>query len=57
MPGVFDASSIQFPSGDGTGTKQNIACWADVTISPKPTYQKFYTSQYVPQLSEPIFVI
>lgn len=50
MPGVFDASSAQFPSGDGTGTKNNIACWADVTISPQPTYQKFYTSQQVAPL-------
>ncbi|KAF1927006.1 polysaccharide lyase family 1 protein [Didymella exigua CBS 183.55] len=39
MPGIFDANSEQYVA-DGTGKKDNIACWADVTIS-NVAYQKF----------------
>lgn len=41
MEGVYDQDSEQF-SGDGTGATSNIACWADVTIDPAPSYQKFF---------------
>lgn len=39
MPGVFDENSEQYV-GDGTGKKDKVACWADVTIK-NVTYQKF----------------
>ncbi|KAI8941801.1 hypothetical protein NX059_003002 [Plenodomus lindquistii] len=39
MPGIFDQDDTQY-IGDGTGQKQRIACYADVTIE-GATYQKF----------------
>lgn len=41
MPGVFDEDSVQYVD-DGLGQDSSIACWADVSISPAPTYQKFF---------------
>ncbi|KAF2849760.1 polysaccharide lyase family 1 protein [Plenodomus tracheiphilus IPT5] len=39
MPGIFDQTDTQYV-GDGTGQKQRIACYADVTID-NVSYQKF----------------
>lgn len=41
MPGHFDEDSVQFPPGDGTSVTEDIACFADVSIDPAPTYQPF----------------
>ncbi|KAK1524567.1 pectate lyase [Colletotrichum paranaense] len=47
MPGFFDQDSVQYPSGDGTATKNTtIACWADVSFEPAPTYQKFFDKEF-----------
>ncbi|OHW91197.1 pectate lyase [Colletotrichum incanum] len=47
MPGVFDQDSVQYPSGDGTANKTaEIACWADVSFEPAPTYQKFFPEPF-----------
>ncbi|KAF6821990.1 pectate lyase [Colletotrichum musicola] len=46
MPGAFDQDSTQYPTGDGTSVKANIACWADVSFSPAPTYQKFFPEPF-----------
>ncbi|GKT46798.1 putative pectate lyase D [Colletotrichum spaethianum] len=47
MPGVFDQDSVQYPSGDGTANKTaKIACWADVSFEPAPTYQKFFPEAF-----------
>ncbi|RYP41483.1 hypothetical protein DL767_000988 [Monosporascus sp. MG133] len=46
MPGHFDQDSVQYPDGDGTGITENIACFADVTIDPAPTYQKFFPEPF-----------
>jgi hypothetical protein len=42
MPGAFTQDSVQYPSGNGTSVTSNIACWADVSFSPAPTYQRFF---------------
>lgn len=42
MYDVFDQDSVQYPPGNGTSISKNIACWADVTIDPAPTYQPFF---------------
>lgn len=47
MLGVFDQNSVQYPPGDGTSISKNIACWADVTIDPPPSYQPFFAQPYV----------
>ncbi|CBX99296.1 similar to Pectin or pectate lyase-like protein; Polysaccharide lyase family 1 [Plenodomus lingam JN3] len=39
MPGIFDETDIQYVD-DGTGQKQRIACYADVTID-RVDYRKF----------------
>ncbi|KAK6207946.1 pectate lyase [Colletotrichum tabaci] len=47
MPGVFDQDSVQYPAGDGTASKSaKIACWADVSFDPAPTYQKFFPEPF-----------
>ncbi|TDZ32228.1 putative pectate lyase C [Colletotrichum spinosum] len=47
MPGAFDQDSVQYPAGDGTATKNTtIACWADVSFSPAPKYQKFFDAPF-----------
>ncbi|OLN95660.1 putative pectate lyase C 1 [Colletotrichum chlorophyti] len=47
MPGYFDQDSVQYPGGDGTANKTTkIACWADVSFSPAPTYQKFFPEPF-----------
>ncbi|KAM9878025.1 hypothetical protein VD0002_g1250 [Verticillium dahliae] len=52
MPGVFDQDSAQYASPDGTGSNKNVACWADVTISPAPSYRKFYDQPFFPSYVE-----
>ncbi|KAM0284666.1 hypothetical protein ACHAQH_001819 [Verticillium albo-atrum] len=52
MPGVFDQDSVQYASPDGTGTNKNIACWADITIDPPPSYRKFYDEPFFPSYVE-----
>lgn len=47
MVGEFDEESAQYPPGDGTSINEKIACWADVSIDPAPTYQKFFAEEYV----------
>ncbi|KAL4801799.1 pectin lyase fold/virulence factor [Aspergillus unguis] len=47
MPGVFDQDSTQVV-GDGTGQTSKIACYADVTIDPAPSYQKFFDEEFFP---------
>jgi hypothetical protein len=46
MPGVFTQDSVQYVD-DGTGKTSNVACWAAVTISPPPSYQKYFEDPYV----------
>lgn len=41
MPGIFNEDSVQYVD-DGVGQNYSIACWANVSISPPPTYQKFF---------------
>lgn len=41
MPGIFDQDSTQFVD-DGTGQTSKIACYADISIDPAPSYQKFF---------------
>lgn len=41
MPGHFTQDSTQYVD-DGTGQSEDIACFADVTIDPEPSYQKFF---------------
>ncbi|KAL4904182.1 hypothetical protein BDW74DRAFT_168602 [Aspergillus multicolor] len=47
MPGVFDQDSTQFVD-DGTGQTSEIACYADVSIDPAPSYQKFFDEEFFP---------
>lgn len=47
MPGHFDQDSVQYPPEDGTGQDSDIACYAEVSISPPPDYQKFFDEPYV----------
>lgn len=44
-------NSEQYKS-DGTGQTNNIACWANVRISPAPSYQKFSSKEYFPSFVE-----
>ncbi|KAM5343799.1 hypothetical protein ACJ41O_012336 [Fusarium nematophilum] len=46
MLGRFDQDSVQYPPGDGTSIKEDIACWADVSIDPAPEYQKFFNKEF-----------
>ena len=41
MPRAFDQDSPQFVD-DGTGQTSEIACYADISIDPAPSYQKFF---------------
>ncbi|KAF5019517.1 hypothetical protein F66182_8459 [Fusarium sp. NRRL 66182] len=52
MPGHFDQDSEQYSSGDGTSVKEDIACWADISIDPAPTYQRFYDDEFFPSFVE-----
>lgn len=45
MPGVFDQDSTQYLD-DGTGQTSDIACYADVSVEPAPSYQKFVDQKY-----------
>lgn len=45
---VFGQDSVQHSDEDGTSIKNNIACFADITINPPPSYQKFYEVPYGP---------
>ncbi|KAL4966400.1 pectin lyase fold/virulence factor [Aspergillus stella-maris] len=47
MPGVFDQDSTQAVD-DGTGQTSEIACYADVSIDPAPSYQKFMDEEFFP---------
>ncbi|KAL0931159.1 pectate lyase [Colletotrichum truncatum] len=46
MFGVFDQDSVQYPPGDGTSIKTKIACYAAVSFSPAPTYQRFFDKPF-----------
>lgn len=46
MPGAFTQDSVQYPSGNGTSVTSNIACWADVSFAPAPTYQRFFPTPF-----------
>lgn len=53
MPGVFDQDSTQYVD-DGTGQTSEIACYADISIDPAPSYQKFFDEPCVlPPFSPP----
>ncbi|KAM0263682.1 hypothetical protein ACHAPA_008656 [Fusarium lateritium] len=52
MPGHFDQDSVQYGSNDGTSVKKDIACWADISIDPAPTYQRFYKDEFFPSFVE-----
>ncbi|KAI8627175.1 pectate lyase [Xylariaceae sp. FL1651] len=43
--GVFTQNSTQVV-GDGTGKTSAVACYAAISISPPPAYQKFYDSPF-----------
>ncbi|KAK6337616.1 hypothetical protein TWF730_003011 [Orbilia blumenaviensis] len=47
MPGVFSQTSTQVVSRGQAG-----ACWADVSISPAPTYQFFFNTPFFPSYVE-----
>ncbi|KAL4756385.1 pectin lyase fold/virulence factor [Aspergillus foveolatus] len=47
MPGVFDQDSTQVVD-DGTGQTSEIACYADISIDPAPSYQKFFDEPFFP---------
>lgn len=51
MPGVFDQNSTQFVD-DGTGQTSEIACYADISIDPPPSYQKFFSEPFFPSYVE-----
>ncbi|KAL2816671.1 pectin lyase fold/virulence factor [Aspergillus granulosus] len=51
MPGVFDQDSVQFVD-DGLGQTSEIACYADVSIDPAPSYQKFFDEPFFPSYIE-----
>ncbi|KAI5925475.1 pectate lyase [Camillea tinctor] len=45
MVDVFNETSTQ-EIGDGEGKSSAIACWADISISPAPSYQKFFPAAF-----------
>lgn len=51
MPGIFTQNSTQFVD-DGTGQTSNIACYADISIDPPPSYQKFFPEPFFPSYIE-----
>lgn len=51
MPGIFSQNSTQFID-DGIGKSSNIACYADISIEPPPSYQKFCTEPFFPSYIE-----
>lgn len=51
MPGVFDQNSTQVVD-DGTGQTSEIACYADISIDPPPSYQKFFDEPFFPSYIE-----
>ncbi|KAL4926763.1 pectin lyase fold/virulence factor [Aspergillus undulatus] len=51
MPGVFDQDSTQYVD-DGEGQSSEIACYADVSIDPAPSYQKFVEGEFFPSYIE-----
>lgn len=54
MPGIFDQDSTQFVD-DGTGQTSKIACYADISIDPAPSYQKFFDEPCVPRSNHPFY--
>ncbi|KAL2863963.1 pectin lyase fold/virulence factor [Aspergillus lucknowensis] len=51
MPGIFDQDSVQFVD-DGTGQTTKIACYAEISIDPPPSYQKFFDDPFFPSYIE-----
>jgi hypothetical protein len=51
MPGIFNQDSVQFVD-DGEGQTSEIACYADVSIDPAPSYQKFFDEPFFPSYIE-----